>query len=56
MPIANVSDAMHEMQAGSKHIKSRAQAIAVGMKAEGKSRPSTARRKNIQKAAFANAK
>lgn len=34
MPIYNVGDAMREMKAGSKHIKSRAQAIAVGLKAE----------------------
>jgi hypothetical protein len=38
MPIRNVRDAMHEMQAGSKHITSRAQAVAVGLKAEGKSK------------------
>jgi hypothetical protein len=38
MPIHSVRDAMHEMKAGSKHIKTRAQAIAVGLKAEGKSK------------------
>jgi hypothetical protein len=38
MPIRNVRDAMHEMKAGSKHIKTRPQAIAVGLKAAGKSR------------------
>lgn len=53
MPIHNVADAMREMQAGSKHIKSRAQAIAIGMKAEGKS---TSSRKKIQKKAFSAAK
>lgn len=38
MPIHSVADAMHEMKAGSKHIRSRKQAIVVGLKAEGKSR------------------
>lgn len=38
MPIRNVGDAMHEMEAGSKHIRTREQAIAVGLKAEGKSK------------------
>ena len=38
MPIHNVGDAIHEMKAGSKHIRTRAQAIAVGLKAEGKSK------------------
>jgi len=32
MPINDVGDAMREMKAGSKHIKTRAQAIAVGLK------------------------
>lgn len=39
MPIRNVADAMNDMKSGSKHIKTREQAIAVGLKAEGKSRP-----------------
>jgi len=34
MPIRNVSDAMHEMREGSAHIKSRKQAIAVGLSAQ----------------------
>ncbi len=34
MPIRNVADAMHEMKAGSKHIKTRAQAVAVGLSAK----------------------
>lgn len=34
MPINNVADAMHEMKKGSKHIKTRKQAIAVGLKAQ----------------------
>lgn len=35
MPIRDVGDAMRELKAGkSKHIKSRAQAIAVGLKAQ----------------------
>lgn len=38
MPIRNVGDAIDEMKAGSTHIKTRAQAIAVGLKAEGKSK------------------
>lgn len=38
MPIRDVGDAVREMKAGSKHIRTRAQAIAVGLKAEGKSR------------------
>ncbi len=38
MPIRDVGDAMREMKGGSKHIKTRAQAIAVGLKAEGKSK------------------
>ncbi len=38
MPIRNVGDAMREMKGGSKHIRTRAQAIAVGLKAEGKSK------------------
>lgn len=39
MPLRNVGDAMREYKAGtSKHITSRAQAIAVGLKAEGKSK------------------
>lgn len=37
MPIRDVGDAMREMKKGSKHIRTRAQAIAVGLKAEGKS-------------------
>lgn len=32
MPIRGVGDAMRELKAGSKHIKTRAQAIAVGLK------------------------
>jgi hypothetical protein len=57
MPINDVGDAMHEMHMGSKHIKSRAQAIAVGLKAEGKSNQgSTSHRKKLQKRAFGNAK
>lgn len=36
MPILDVGDAVREMRAGSKHIKTRAQAIAVGLKAERK--------------------
>lgn len=56
MPIHSVEDAMHEFKSGgSKHIKSRAQAIAVGLKAEGKSKPPSARKK-AQQAAFSNAK
>lgn len=38
MPIRNVGDAMREKKKGSKHIKTRKQAIAVGLKAEGKSK------------------
>jgi hypothetical protein len=38
MPIHNVGDAMNEMKGGSKHIRTRAQAIAVGLKAEGRSK------------------
>lgn len=34
MPINSVSDAMHEMKAGSKHIRTRKQAVAVGLKAQ----------------------
>lgn len=34
MPIRDVGDAMREMRAGSKHIKTRKQAIAVGLKAK----------------------
>jgi len=57
MPINDVGDAIREQKAGSKHIKTRAQAIAVGLKAEGKSKhPSTSRRHKVQKAAFAHAK
>jgi len=44
MPIRDVGDAMREMRGGSKHIRTRAQAIAVGLKAEGKSRPRGKRR------------
>jgi hypothetical protein len=40
MPIRNVADAMREEEAGSTHIKTRKQAIAVGLKLEGKSRTS----------------
>jgi hypothetical protein len=36
MPIHDVGDAMHEMKEGSKHIRTRAQAVAVGLKAERK--------------------
>lgn len=36
MPINDVGDAMHEMKAGSKHIKTRKQAIAVGLAAKRK--------------------
>jgi hypothetical protein len=46
VPIRDVGDAMHEMKAGSKHIRTRAQAIAVGLKAEGRrrrSKPTTKR-------------
>lgn len=32
MPIKDVGDAMREMHAGSKHIKTRKQAVAVGLK------------------------
>jgi len=40
MPIANVSDAMKELKAGgSPHIQSRAQAIAVGLKAQRSGKP-----------------
>lgn len=40
MPIRNVGDAMNELKAGgSKHIQSRAQAIAVGLKAERSGKP-----------------
>jgi hypothetical protein len=45
MPIRSVADAMNDLKAGSTHIKTRAQAIAVGLKAEGKSRSSGGRRK-----------
>ncbi len=38
MPIHDVGDAMREMEKGSKHITTRKQAIAVGLKAEGKSK------------------
>ncbi len=34
MPIRNVGDAIREQKAGSTHIKTRAQAIAVGLKAK----------------------
>lgn len=34
MPINNVRDAMHEMKKGSKFIKTKKQAIAVGLKAQ----------------------
>lgn len=34
MPIRDVGDAMREMKAGSKHIKTRQQAIAVGLSAQ----------------------
>lgn len=34
MPIRDVGDAIREMRAGSKHIRTRAQAIAVGLKAK----------------------
>jgi hypothetical protein len=37
MPIRDVGDAMREMKSGSKHIRTRAQAVAVGLKASGKS-------------------
>jgi hypothetical protein len=40
MPIRNVGDAMDDLKSGSKHIRTRAQAIAVGLKAEGKSKRS----------------
>lgn len=36
MPIHDVEDAMKEMKKGSKHIRTKKQAIAVGLKAEGK--------------------
>lgn len=38
MPINDVGDAVREMKAGSKHIRTRAQAIAVGLKAERRNR------------------
>ena len=39
MPVRNVGDAINEWKAGtSKHFRSRAQAIAIGLKAEGKSK------------------
>ena len=47
MPLRNVKDAMREMKSGSKRIKTRKQAIAVGLKAEGKSKPR--RRKKAKK-------
>ena len=57
MPIHDVGDAIREQQAGSKHIKSRKQAIAIGLQAEGKSKkPGSGRRHRIQKAAFESAK
>lgn len=34
MPIHSVEDAMREMKAGSTHIKTREQAVAVGLKQE----------------------
>lgn len=34
MPIRDVGDAMREMKAGSRRIKTRKQAIAVGLKAK----------------------
>lgn len=34
MPIRNVRDAIREQKAGSKHIRTRAQALAVGLKAQ----------------------
>jgi len=36
MPIKDVGDAMNEMKKGSKHIKTRKQAIAIGLQAERK--------------------
>lgn len=50
MPINDVGDAMREMKAGSKHIKTRKQAIAVGLKAEGKSKPKGKKRPPFGKA------
>lgn len=38
MPIGDVGDAMREMRAGSKHIRSRKQAIAVGLAAKRRAR------------------
>lgn len=51
MPIHGVADAMHEMKGGSKHIRSRAQAIAVGLKAAsgGKSRKSRKSTKSLSR-------
>jgi hypothetical protein len=52
MSIRNVSDAMHEMREGSKHIKTRAQAIAVGLKQErkaGKTVPPKSHSRRMQK-------
>lgn len=43
MPINNVGDAIKDWKSGSKHIRTRAQAIAVGLKAEGKSKYSRKR-------------
>lgn len=45
MPIRSVADAMNDYKSGSKRIKTRAQAIAVGLKAEGKSRSQKGRRR-----------
>lgn len=45
MPIRNIGDAIREAKAGSKHIKTRKQAIAVGLKAAGKSKKKLKRRK-----------
>ena len=39
MPITDIASAMREMRAGSKHVKTRAQAVAAGMKAQRAGRP-----------------
>lgn len=39
MPINDVGDAMREMRGGSKHIRTRKQAVAVGLKAQRKRKP-----------------
>lgn len=44
MPIQDVGDALREMKAGSKHIKTRKQAIAIGLKAKRESNPRFARK------------